>query len=112
MATTDVAAQGPLGVLVDGLSASINDLTLNPDRAYTLTNLGKDSAGADTTGYVVLSEGADPTVSLAAGTNKIVLIPKVPITIGPGYGKDLRFKASAASVMFQVAPFPRAMGNY
>ncbi|MCC6653329.1 MAG: hypothetical protein IT348_19415 [Candidatus Eisenbacteria bacterium] len=112
MATTDVAAQGARGVLAEGLSASVEKLDLNPDRAYTLTNLGKDSAGADTTGYVVLSEGADPTVSLAAGTNKIVLIPRVPITIGPGIGKDLRFQASVASVMFQVGPHPSALGNW
>ncbi|MCC6165106.1 MAG: hypothetical protein IT182_17310 [Acidobacteria bacterium] len=112
MATTDVAAQGPLGVLIDGLSASVNILTLNPDRAYMFVNLGKDAAGADTTGYVVLSVGADPTVSMAAGTNKHVLLPKVPIVIGPGVGADLRYKASAASVVFQVVPYPRALGNW
>lgn len=108
--------------LAHSASDTTSVLTLNPDQAYTLTNLGIDDEGGATTDYVAIAIGAEPgttdegepedfPVDLTERANKAILLPGIPYEVGPGVA-SVWHRSSTDTVLVNVAPYPKAMGQY
>lgn len=72
-------------------------IAIESDRDYTITHLGKDSAGSVVSDDVFVGVTAAPTATYAADPDKLVLQPGVPRNIGPLL-TQLNFKMAAGKV--------------
>jgi len=83
-------------------------VTLNVDRAYTVTHTGKQAGGTTDVNDVYLSTSAAVDADASEGSDKYILAAGEAITLPPGIGV-LKFQ-SAGTPTIKVMPGPRRNG--
>lgn len=92
-------------------TTTLQAVTLDPQREYTVGHDGEDTAGSSSTGSVYLAVDAAVDNDASEGANKAKLINGRSLVIGPGVGV-LKFRTASGSPTFTINPGPRLHGQW
>lgn len=85
-------------------STSGTSFTTDPYRQYTLVHTGKDAAGSDATGLVVIGVGANPAAAdYSEDNNKFPLPSGSAIVVGP-YTGTIYLRSASGAPMVGILP--------
>lgn len=85
-------------------STSGTSFTTDPYRQYTIVHTGKDAAGSDATGLVVIGVGANPAAAdYSEDNNKFPLPSGAAIVIGP-FASPIYLRSASGAPMIGILP--------